>query len=107
MSELQEKREYYGDRSLKAVYFVDEQGRKQGDYTEYEQNSHEILKQLEYKDNAVWNGRVDIKDDFIVYENGQEVTRHEVKNGIETEHRNGKLLRKTWSEKRGKEEATP
>ena len=35
MSELLEKRDYYPDRSLKSIYFVDEQGRKQGEAKTY------------------------------------------------------------------------
>ena len=35
MAELQEKREYHPNRSLKTVYFVDEQGRKHGEAKTY------------------------------------------------------------------------
>ena len=76
MSELQEKREYYPDRSVKSVYFVDKQGRKQGDYTEYKQNSDEILNKLEYKDGAVWNGVIEQKGTRIRYVNGQKAEKN-------------------------------
>lgn len=76
MTELQEKRDYYPDRSLKSVYFIDEQGRKQGDYTEYEQNSDKILNKFEYKDDAVWNGKVNTKEGFIEYKNGHIKTKY-------------------------------
>ena len=100
MSKLQEKRDYYPDRSVKSIYFVDEQGRKQGNYTEYGKNSDIILSKLEYKDNTVWNGRVETKYGYIEYENGQEAFRHEIINGVETGYKNGKLSSKIWSEER-------
>lgn len=49
MSELQEKREYYSDRSVKSIYFVDEQGRKQGKAKVFVQNSDIV----EYMENYV------------------------------------------------------
>ena len=71
MSELQEKRKYYLDRSLKAVYFIDENGQKQGTYTEYERNTSKVLRKIEYKDGKVWNGKVDTGKGYIVYRNGE------------------------------------
>ena len=77
MGELKEKRDYYDDRSLKAVYYVDEQGRKQGNYTEYEQNSDKIKQKLEYKDDTVWNGKANTENGYIEYEKGKIIAEAE------------------------------
>lgn len=53
MSELQEKRDYYPDRSLKSVYFVDEQGRKQGEAKVYIQNSDVVECTEDYVDDVL------------------------------------------------------
>lgn len=75
MSELQEKREYYSDRSVKSVYFVDEQGRKQGNLRKYKENSSEP----EYIETYVDNKRTK-----IAYANGE----------YETFDENGNILHK-------------
>ncbi|MBQ9034776.1 MAG: hypothetical protein IJ099_02290 [Alphaproteobacteria bacterium] len=75
MSELQEKRDYYPDRSLKSVYFVDEQGRKQGNLRKYKENSSEP----EYIETYVDNKRTK-----IAYANGE----------YETFDENGNILHK-------------
>ena len=97
MSELQEKREYYPDRSLKAVYFVDEQGKKQGNYTVYKQNSNKILDKLEYKDGAVWNGQVKTKDGYIIYEDGEKSEEFKETSRRRYDYSSGKLKRKKGS----------
>ena len=71
MPELQEKRKYYLDRSLKAVYYTDEKGRKQGTYTEYKQNSNQVRRKIEYRDGQVWNGKVDTRNGYIIYKDGK------------------------------------
>lgn len=96
MSELQEKRDYYPDRSLKSVYFVDEQGRKQGNYTEYKQNSDEILNKLEYKDDAVWNGQVKTKDGYIIYNDGEK-SKEFKETSQRYDYSSGKLKRRDGS----------
>ena len=53
MSELKEKRKYYPDRSLKSVYFVDEQGRKQGEAKVYIQNSDVVECTEDYVDDVL------------------------------------------------------
>lgn len=59
MSELQEKRDYYPDRSLKSIYFVDEQGRKQGEAVIYEQNSQTVKCTEDYVDGKLRARRFD------------------------------------------------
>lgn len=54
MAEMQEKREYYGDRSLKAVYTVDGK-KKHGKYTEYFENSDTVKIAANY-DHGVLDG---------------------------------------------------
>lgn len=53
MAELQEKRDYYSDRSVKSVYFVDKDGKKQGEYTTYEQNSDKVIETGKYVDDVI------------------------------------------------------
>lgn len=53
MAELQEKRDYYSDRSVKSVYLVDKHGKKQGEYTTYEQNSDKVKETGKYVDDVV------------------------------------------------------
>ena len=53
MSELKEKRKYYPDRSLKSVYFVDEQGRKQGKLMVYVQNTGILEYTADYVDDIL------------------------------------------------------
>jgi antitoxin component YwqK of YwqJK toxin-antitoxin module len=54
MAEMQEKREYYDDRSLKAVYTL-EGKKKHGKYTEYFENSDTIKIAANY-DHGVLDG---------------------------------------------------
>ena len=56
MSEVKEIRTYYGDRTLKSVYFVNKHGQKQGQYIEYKQNSNEVLKNLIYENDSIVSG---------------------------------------------------
>ena len=54
MKGLHRKTDYYKDHSIKAVYFVDEQGQKQGEYVEYEPNSRRKVKfKGKYVDNIL------------------------------------------------------
>ncbi len=72
-SKLKEKREYYSDRSLKAIYYVNEQGKMHGKYTEYAQNSDKVISQFKYKNGKVWEGKGKIKDGYIIYRNGEKI----------------------------------
>lgn len=70
MSGLIEKREYYEDRTLKSIYFVDENGNKQGKYQEYDSSGNLVVK-AKYKDNRFHGAYVNKETGVeIRYEDG-------------------------------------
>ena len=92
MAELQEKREYHPNRSLKTVYFVDEQGRKQGEAKTYgKDNSLDP----EYIETYV-NG----KRRKIAYANGEYETFDENGNTLYKKYKKRTV---NWIIERGKE----
>lgn len=71
MTDTKEKREYYDDRSLKSVYSVDDQGRKQGLAITYAKNSDQIILKEDYV-NGLIDGVVEdiLNETKSIYEKG-------------------------------------
>lgn len=88
MSELTEKREYYDDRSLKAVY-TEKDGKKEGKYTEYFQNSDKIAVEANYKD-----GKLDGEYKEYMRRYKDPVLKRSYENGVLREEQNGIDLKK-------------
>ena len=82
MAELEERRTYYSNGSVETIYHVDAQGRKQGKFTAFDyENPDMVTEDLEYKDNAIWNGKLNIKEGYV-------------KKGGYIEYKNGKIISK-------------
>lgn len=79
-----EHREYYEDRSLKAVYTIKD-GKKEGTYTEYAQNSDRVVLSEEYRGGVLHGERVE-------YESYSD--RPKLKESYE----NGNLTERRWSD---------
>jgi len=88
-----EHREYYEDRSLKAVYTI-KNGKKNGTYTEYHQNSDRIKLTEEYLDGKLHGKRKGSSvDGRETYEQGSLIERRWSDNRYET-YKNGELYHK-------------
>ncbi|MBP3545499.1 MAG: hypothetical protein J6K16_00005, partial [Alphaproteobacteria bacterium] len=79
-----EHREYYEDRSLKAVYTIKD-GKREGTYTEYAQNSDRVVLSEEYRGGVLHGERVE-------YESYSD--RPKLKESYE----NGNLTERRWSD---------
>lgn len=103
MSELQEKREYYKDRSLKAVYSVDEQGRKQGERKVYQKNNSEPELTETYIDDKIMK-KVYANGDYETFdENGNLLHRKRTKKSENLLSDKGKQVSLDMSYKDGNE----
>lgn len=103
MSGLIEKREYYEDRTLKSIYFVDENGNKQGTKTTYSSYNGAVICTEEYSDDKLdgsvkkygqFNGEVYQEE---IYEKGVLKIHRETDNGrlsLLLEYENGQLVHK-------------
>jgi len=86
-----EHREYYEDRSLKAVYTLKD-GKKEGPYVEYFQNSDRIKVEANYKDGEL-DGEYRSQNERRLYEHGI-LREKEHRNCLEIYDEKGELIEK-------------
>lgn len=89
MAELKEERDYYSDRSVKSVYLVDKQGKKQGEYTTYEQNSDKVKETGKYVDDVVRYSKKGNEETFYDAEGKKEKVF--INGELYQEYKDGKL----------------